>query len=90
MLELISDKLDCLCAFIVNEDNKRSWEQWEQSEEVTARAASLRDTAAQAAGLAEKLRALRACAGITDRNLYLSMLSGTIDEECRYIRAVRP
>ncbi len=84
-LYALRNKLDELCAFIVNEENGMHWEQWEARQELQEQASLLRDLSAQAAGVAEKLRAALACSGEGISDLYIAMLTKAASAECSLI-----
>ena len=83
-LELLGAKLDYLCEYIVCEENERLWNQWGDREDVMQCAMRLRVTSDEALCMVEKMRALRVYTEEWDMDLYLSLLSASVNEERLY------
>ncbi|XKI11750.1 Nicotianamine synthase-like protein [Sporosarcina sp. ANT_H38] len=83
-LELLGTKLDYLCEFIVSEENEKLWRQWGDREDVIQCTKRLRATSDEALCMVEKMRALRVYTEEWDMDLYLSLLSASVNEERHY------
>ena len=87
--ELLSEKLDRLCEFIVCEENEKRWRQGSNCEEVKQCSARIRERSAHALCIIEKMRALRTYTEAWDANLYFTLLSAAVQEEWGYTRINR-
>ncbi|WP_235753977.1 nicotianamine synthase family protein [Psychrobacillus sp. INOP01] len=83
-LELLGAKLDSLCEFIICDENEKHWKQWEDREDVKQSAERLRETSSVALCMVEKMRALYVYTEELDMDLYLSLLSASVNEERSY------
>ncbi|BBI33611.1 nicotianamine synthase family protein [Cohnella abietis] len=82
--ELLSARLDCLCEFIVCEDNEQCWKLCGHSDNIKQAANRLREISAKALCEVEKIRSYRAYNEKGSMNLYSSLLSAAVKEEWTY------
>lgn len=81
--DLLKDKLDELCHFMVNEDSKQKWNLWANDEEIRLHSDQLREIAVQALCDIEKHQSVCTCNNQLNISDYIDVLSGSVKEELK-------
>ncbi|WP_028593738.1 nicotianamine synthase family protein [Paenibacillus assamensis] len=81
--ELLKDRLDYLCQFMINHDNLERWSQWGNHIEIVEYAEKVREASIQALCDMEKYQAQHTCERASDISDYLDILAGAVNEEMK-------
>ncbi len=79
--ELLRNRLDYLCKFMVCEENVKKWELWGNHNEIKENSERLRETSVRALCHVEKYQSICACNNKLDVSSYMTLLSNSVKHE---------
>ncbi|WP_186785973.1 nicotianamine synthase family protein [Paenibacillus agilis] len=81
--ELLKERLDYLCQFMINDDNLQRWSQWGEHAEIAEYAERVREASIQALCDMEKYQAKYTCEHHSDISDYLDTLARAVNDEMK-------